>query len=218
MIRLGGCGKQMISFVSPVRNEMSRTFCDPGSSIVFFRCLRLKRAAYRHPADLDLDLSMVCQWKQETMHKGMQCCCPVAVRFRSQLEFCSWLAWLSGLRFSFHPFVGRADEQSLTHRGCVSRLVSSSSAHPHDFETGSLIMRQLASCRTRGCRLASQNVSTSAFAQRWSATLAFAAARAFAASVLAHHIPGTGDVDGSAALLSHLRRPGHPGLGHYLPA
>ena len=64
-----------------------------------------------------------------------------------------------------------------------------------------LFVRLLARCRARAAPAASR---AAAFALRWSALLAFAAARSFAASLLALPISVTANVDGESPLISKI--------------
>ena len=65
-------------------------------------------------------------------------------------------------------------------------------------------VRLLARCRARSVPPSSRPAAISAFAQRWSALLASAAARAFAASLLSLPLAGTGNIDGELPALSEL--------------
>ena len=68
----------------------------------------------------------------------------------------------------------------------------------------STFVRQLARCRARAVPASFRAACTSALALRWSAVLAIAAARAFAASLLGLSLAGAGQVDGNMPLMSDL--------------
>ena len=65
-------------------------------------------------------------------------------------------------------------------------------------------VKLLARLRARAVPAASRGPSISAFASRWSALLSFAAARAFAASLLSLPLGGAANVDGESPLLSDM--------------
>ena len=65
-------------------------------------------------------------------------------------------------------------------------------------------VRLLARCRSRAVPPALRASSVAAFAARWSGLLSFAAARAFAASLLALPLSGASNVDGPAPDLSEV--------------
>ena len=65
-------------------------------------------------------------------------------------------------------------------------------------------VRLLARLRSRAVPASSRGPSISAFTARWSALLSFAAARAFAASLLSLPLGGTANVDGEPPLLSDI--------------
>ena len=65
-------------------------------------------------------------------------------------------------------------------------------------------VRLLARSRARAAPVATRAAVTSALSLRWSALLAFAAARSFAASLLSLPLAATANVDGEAPLLSDL--------------
>ena len=65
-------------------------------------------------------------------------------------------------------------------------------------------VRLLARCKARAVPPALRSPATAAFTYRWASVLAFAAARAFASSLLVGHMPGTVNVDGPAPELSDV--------------
>ena len=65
-------------------------------------------------------------------------------------------------------------------------------------------VKLLARLRARAVPASSRGPSISAFASRWSALLSFAAARAFAASLLSLPLGGAANVDGESPLLSDI--------------
>ena len=71
-------------------------------------------------------------------------------------------------------------------------------------EEAAQFLRLLARCRAREVPPALRASATSAWIARWSALLSFAAARAFAASLLSLPIAGTANVDGLTLDLSEV--------------
>ena len=65
-------------------------------------------------------------------------------------------------------------------------------------------IKLLARLRARAPPASSRGPTISAFALRWSALLSFAAARAFATSLLSLPLGGTANVDGESPLLSDI--------------
>ena len=68
----------------------------------------------------------------------------------------------------------------------------------------SQFVRLLARCRARAVPRPLRPATIAAFTSRWSALLAFSAARAFGASLLGLSLPGTANVDGDQPLLSEV--------------
>ena len=106
-------------------------------------------------------------------------------------------------------------------RGCFAPCSSGEGAHlPRTLrcrlvvlgiETGgwwcpeaATFFRLLARCRARSAPPPLQSACISAYVLRWSALLAFAAARAFATSLLSLPLSGAANVDGDPPLLSDL--------------
>ena len=68
----------------------------------------------------------------------------------------------------------------------------------------SQFVRLLARCRARAVPRPLRPATIAAFTSRWSALLAFSAARDFGASLLGLSLPGTANVDGDQPLLSEV--------------